>query len=81
VVLIDAEAIFDVDYPAQTLLKSTTSSTKSRQRLLFARVTDAVRAGLDRYGITDLARRRLLRTPRDVVSAPHSTTRGPRKRV
>ena len=52
---IDAEAIIDVDYSGSKTLHEIHDLLSERgTRLLFARVTDEVRAGLDRYGITDL---------------------------
>ena len=52
---IDAVAIDDVDYSAAAKLRSTHGILKDKGiRLVFALVSDDVRAELDRFGITDL---------------------------
>ena len=52
---IDAEAIDDVDYSAAAILRSTYGILKEKGiRLVFALVSDDVRAELERFGILDL---------------------------
>ena len=52
---IDAAAIDDVDYSAASTLRSTCGILKEKGiRLVFVRVSDDVRAELDRHGVTDL---------------------------
>ena len=52
---LDAVAIDDVDYSAAAKLRSTYSILKDKGiRLVFAVVSDDVKAELDRFGITDL---------------------------
>jgi MFS superfamily sulfate permease-like transporter len=52
---IDAVAIDDVDYSAAAKLRSTNGILKDKGiRMVFAMVSDDVRAELDRFGITDL---------------------------
>ncbi len=52
---IDAEAITDIDYSAgETMIGVHAMIEEARPRLVFAAVEDAVKAQLDRYGITEL---------------------------
>lgn len=77
-VVLDAGAIFDIDYSGGETIKQAYNELQGRgAQLVIADILDPVRAELDRYGITELiGADKLYDTSNDAIAAFKSTTTG-----